>query len=166
MNGQHQRTEGPERKFCDARECRLENDRKSAHLQSDNASYNRCEDDLRSLRRVRITAGKQPALHDRAPDQIVSDKAPVKGHVPYVGPQSHQPSVGKKETLYGQHNDHGQKARLRPQKRGQKHSSAHMPRRAGSGNRIVDHLPGKDQGGRHCHGGQFLRIIVLFESLD
>ena len=99
MDGLHERAERAERKRCNTGKRSLQHDREGAHLQCHDASDEGRRNDPGSLRLAGFHLAKQAALHNRPPDQVIADKAPIEGHVPYVGAERHQPAVGKKQTL-------------------------------------------------------------------
>ena len=124
MNGLHQGDKSTKRQLGNARETGLQNNGESAHLQGEYTAQDRGGDDPCALSGSALP--EQMALHDRPPDQIIADETPVKGHVPYVGAQGHEASIGKEEALNGQDHDHGKKTGLRSQQGGEHHAAAHM----------------------------------------
>ena len=164
MDGLHQRDKSAEGQLCDPGEARLQHDREGAELQRYNAADDRSGNDPPALRGSALT--KPAAPHDRAPYQVIADEAAVKRHVPYVCSQGHKAAVGEEKTLYGEDHNHREESGLGSQQRGKQHAAAHMAGGPGAGDRVIDHLSGKNQRGGNGHDGKLLRFIVLHQLVN
>ena len=158
MDGLHDGDECAEGKIGNTGERCLQHHGKCSQLQCYDTADDGCGNDAGALRAFPLA--EPVAAHNGTPNEVISHEASVERHVPDVGSQSHESSVGKEQTLDRKDHDHGQESAIGSQKCREHHAAAHVAGRTGPGNGIVDHLAGKDQSRRHRHGRQFLLLIV------
>ena len=164
MDRLHQRDEGAEGQLGDAGKRGLQHDGEGPELQRDHAADDRGGDDAGAHRA--LARAEPVAADDGTPDQVIADEAAVKGHIPDIRAQRHQPAVGEEETLDREDHDHGQEAGLRPEQRGEQHAAAHVARGTRAGDGIVDHLAREDQRGGDGHRRELLGLVIAFELVD